>query len=111
MSAGDCCRRCPRGRRAVGILGAVIAPYLFYFYSSGAVEDEWDPSYIGVNRVVALVGMGFGSAISLGAIVVAAMVLAPRGIEVSDYHQAALMLTDAFPFWGFVLFAAAMGIA
>ncbi|HYU36102.1 MAG TPA: Nramp family divalent metal transporter [Thermoanaerobaculia bacterium] len=96
---------------AVSILGAVIAPYLFYFYSSGAVEDEWDPSYIGVNRVVALVGMGFGSAISLGAIVVAAMVLAPRGIEVSDYHQAALMLTDAFPFWGFVLFAAAMGIA
>ncbi|WP_442940606.1 hypothetical protein [Nostoc sp.] len=27
---------------AVGILGAVISPYLFYFYSSGAVEDKWD---------------------------------------------------------------------
>jgi len=38
-------------------------------------------------------------------------VLAPRGIEVNDYHQAAMMLTDAFPFWGFVLFAAAMAIA
>lgn len=96
---------------AVSILGAVLAPYLFYFYSSGAVEDDWDASYVGVNRGISVLGMGFGSAIALGAIVVAAMVLAPRGIEVTDYHQAALMLTDAFPFWGFVLFAAAMAIA
>jgi Mn2+/Fe2+ NRAMP family transporter len=96
---------------AVSIIGAVIAPYLFYFYSSGAVEDDWNPSYIGVNRAISVIGMGFGSIIALGAVVVAAMVLAPRGIQVSDYHQAAMMLTDALPFWGFVLFAAAMGIA
>ena len=50
---------------AVSILGAVIAPYLFYFYSSGAVEDKWDASYIGVNRGIALIGMGFGSLIAL----------------------------------------------
>jgi Mn2+/Fe2+ NRAMP family transporter len=96
---------------AVSLLGAVISPYLFYFYSSGAVEDKWDESYIAVNRGVSLIGMGFGSLISLGAIVVAAVVLAPRGIQVDDYHQAALMLTEGFPFWGFVLFAVSMGIA
>jgi Mn2+/Fe2+ NRAMP family transporter len=96
---------------AVSIIGAVLAPYLFYFYSSGAVEDKWDESYVGVNRAISVLGMGFGSVIALGAIVVAAMVLAPRGIAVDDYQQAAVMLTDAFPFWGFVLFAAAMGIA
>jgi Mn2+/Fe2+ NRAMP family transporter len=96
---------------AVSIVGSVLAPYLFYFYSSGAVEDGWDCTYIGVNRGIAFIGMGFGSLIALAAIVVAGVVLAPRGIEVNDYHQAALMLTDAFPFWGFVLFAAAMGIA
>lgn len=96
---------------AVSLLGAVISPYLFYFYSSGAVEDKWDESYIGVNRGVSVIGMGFGSLISIAAVVVAAVVLAPRGIQVDDYHQAALMLTTAFPFWGFVLFAAAMGIA
>lgn len=96
---------------AVSIVGAVLAPYLFYFYSSGAIEDKWDPSYIPVNRGISVIGMGFGSLIALGAIVVAAMVLAPRGITMGDYHQAALMLTDALPFWGFVLFAAAMGIA
>ena len=96
---------------AVSIIGAVIAPFLFYFYSSGAVEDEWDASYIPVNRAVSVMGMGFGSVISIGAIIVAAVVLAPRGIKVSDYHQAALMLTDAFPFWGYALFAASMAIA
>jgi Mn2+/Fe2+ NRAMP family transporter len=96
---------------AVSIVGAVLAPYLFYFYSSGAVEDKWDETYVGVNRAVSVIGMGFGSLIALGAIVVAGMVLAPRGIEVNDYQQAAVVLTDAFPFWGFALFAASMGIA
>ena len=96
---------------AVSIIGAVIAPYLFYFYSSGAVEDEWDRTYIPVNRAVAVIGMGFGCAISVGAIIVAAMVLAPRGIHVTDYHQAALVLTEVFPFWGYILFAVSMGVA
>lgn len=96
---------------AVSIIGAVIAPYLFYFYSSGAVEDRWDRTYIPVNRAVAVLGMGFGSVISIGALVVAGVVLAPRGIHVSDYHQAALMLTEVFPFWGYTLFAVSMGIA
>jgi Mn2+/Fe2+ NRAMP family transporter len=96
---------------AVSIIGAVIAPFLFYFYSSGAIEDQWDETYIPINRAVAVIGMGFGSVISLGAIIVAAVVLAPRGIQVNDYHQAALMLTNVFPFWGYVLFAVSMGIA
>ncbi len=96
---------------AVSIVGAVLSPYLFYFYSSGAVEDDWDASYIGVNRGIAALGMGFGSVVAIGALVVAATVLAPRGIAVDDYHQAALMLTDAFPFWGFLLFAVGLGIA
>jgi NRAMP (natural resistance-associated macrophage protein)-like metal ion transporter len=96
---------------AVSIIGAVLAPYLFYFYSSGAVEDKWDETYVGVNRAISVIGMGFGSVIALGAIVVAAMVLAPHGIEVNDYQQAAVMLTGAFPFWGYALFAVSMGIA
>jgi len=96
---------------AVSMIGSVIAPYLFYFYSSGAVEDKWDETYVGVNRAVSVIGMSFGGMIALGALVVAAMVLAPRHIKVNDYNQAAAMLTDAFPFWGFLLFAASMAIA
>ncbi|MEG4024180.1 divalent metal cation transporter [Microcoleus sp. S13C4] len=96
---------------AVSILGALISPYLFYFYSSGAVEDKWDRSHLGVNRAVAGLGMGFGSVVSLGVLIVAAQVLHPRGIQVDSYEQAALMLTQPFGYWGFVLFAASLGIA
>jgi Mn2+/Fe2+ NRAMP family transporter len=96
---------------ALSIIGAALSPYLFYFYSSGAVEDRWDASYIGVNRGIAVLGMGFGSLIALAAIVVAALVLGPQGIHVDDFHQAALMLTTVFPFWGYTLFAVSMGIA
>ncbi|MEG4218265.1 divalent metal cation transporter [Microcoleus sp. Pol14C6] len=96
---------------AVSILGALISPYLFYFYSSGAVEDKWDRSHLGVNRAVAGLGMGFGSIVSLGVLIVAAQVLHPRGIQVDSYEQAALMLTQPFGYWGFVLFAASLGVA
>ncbi len=93
---------------AVSILGAVISPYLFYFYSSGAVEDNWDEGHIGVNRAVAGLGMGFGSIISLGVLIVAAQVLHPKGIQVDSYEQVALMLTEPLGYWGFILFAASL---
>ncbi|MEH1843863.1 MAG: Nramp family divalent metal transporter [Nostoc sp.] len=96
---------------AVGILGAIISPYLFYFYSSGAVEDKWDEEHIGVNRAIAGLGMGFGSVVSLGVLIVATLVLKPRGIQVDSYEQAALMLTEPLGYWGFILFAASLGIA
>ena len=96
---------------AVSIMGALIAPYLFYFYSSGAIEDEWDQTYIGVNRGVAVIGMSFGALITAGLMIVAGMVLQPKEISVDSVNQAAFMLTEVFPFWGFVLFAASMGIA
>ncbi len=96
---------------AVSILGALISPYLFYFYSSGAVEDKWDERHIGVNRAVAGLGMSFGSIVSLGVLIVAALVLHPKGIQVDSYEQVALMLTQPFGYWGFILFAASLGIA
>ncbi|HEY9672162.1 MAG TPA: divalent metal cation transporter [Waterburya sp.] len=96
---------------AVSILGALISPYLFYFYSSGAVEDKWDEGHVGINRAVAGLGMGFGSIVSLGVLIVAALVLNPKGIQVDSYEQAALMLTQPLGYWGFVLFAASLGIA
>jgi Mn2+/Fe2+ NRAMP family transporter len=96
---------------AVSIIGALIAPYLFYFYSSGAIEDEWDQTYLGVNRIVSVTGMTIGALVSAGVIIVAGMVLHPRHIQVDSINQAAAMLTDAFPFWGFALFAVSVGVA
>lgn len=95
---------------AVGLLGSLLSPQIFYFYSSTAVENQWDEEYIGVNRAIASLGMGFGSIVSLGVMIVAALVLHPRGIHVDNYSQAALMLTQPFGYWGFLLFAASLGI-
>ena len=55
--------------------------------------------------------MLFGGILSASVLVVAALVLKPRGIQVESFQQAALMLSIPLPHWGFELFAAAMGIA
>jgi Mn2+/Fe2+ NRAMP family transporter len=96
---------------AVSVVGATIAPYLFLFYSSGAVEDKWDRSYLVPNRFIALFGMSFGSLIAMAVMAVAALTLEPHGIRVEQYEQAALMLLPAFGSWGFYLFVAALAIA
>jgi Mn2+/Fe2+ NRAMP family transporter len=96
---------------AVAILGATLTPPLFYFYSSGAIEDRWDPSYVPVNRVIATTGMAFGGVLSAAVLVVSALVFAPRGIRVDQYDQAALMLTGVFGYAGFVLFVVSLAIA
>lgn len=97
---------------AVAILGALISPYLFYFYSSGAVEDGWGEDHVATNRMVAGVGMAFGSIVAAGVLIVAAVVFLPRGIRVDDFGQVALGLTSALGGrWGFYLFAASLGIA
>jgi Mn2+/Fe2+ NRAMP family transporter len=96
---------------AVGILGALISPYLFYFYSSGAVEDGWDEHELGINRLVASAGMGFGSITAFGVLIVSAMVFHPAGIKVTSYAEAAHMLSPALGRLGVPLFAASLGVA
>jgi Mn2+/Fe2+ NRAMP family transporter len=93
---------------AVSILGAAISPYLFYFYSSGAIEDHWTEDDIGVNRAVASVGMSFGGVLAIAVLIVAAMVFHPRGIEAERGEQLALLLTGPLGEWGFYLFAATL---
>jgi len=80
---------------AVSVLGASISPYLFFFYSSGAIEDHWDENYINVNRIIATVGMSFGTFISVAVLVLAAVIFPPRGIHVDHYSQLALLLLDS----------------
>ncbi len=96
---------------ALSIIGAIISPYLIYFYSSGAVEDGWSVKDLRVNRAVATIGMGFGSVVAMGVMVVAAMTLLPAGIGLDRYEQAPLMLSRALGVTGFYLFAASLGIA
>ena len=95
----------------VSILGASISPYLFFFYSSGAIEDKWDKSYLGVNRFIATGGMSFGTLISIAVLVLAALVILPLGIHIDHYSQLPLLLVPVFGQWGFWLFVASLGIA
>jgi Mn2+/Fe2+ NRAMP family transporter len=96
---------------SVSIIGSIIAPFLLNFYSSGAVEDEWNRGDLGMNKIVATLGMGFGCIVSLGVLVTAALVLAPKGIIVDRYEQAALMLVPPLGKAGFFIFAGALFIA
>ena len=96
---------------AVSILGASISPYLFFFYSSGALEDEWDESYVGVNRIIATGGMGFGTVISIAVLILASVLLIPRGIKLEHYSELPMLLIPIFGNTGFWLVVASVGIA
>jgi Mn2+/Fe2+ NRAMP family transporter len=96
---------------AVSILGATVSPYLFNFYSSGAVEDKWDESYLTANRITAILGMGFGALISVGVLVAAGTLLHPRNIDVDRYEQVALLVTGPLGKWGYYLLGAGLFIA
>jgi Mn2+/Fe2+ NRAMP family transporter len=96
---------------AVSILGASVSPYLFFFYSAGAVEDRWDVSQLSINRVTAGAGMGFGGIVAIGALVLAGLILHPAGVEVKSFDQLPVLLTTPLGQLGLVLFIASLGIA
>jgi Mn2+/Fe2+ NRAMP family transporter len=96
---------------AVSIFGATVSPYLLNFYSSGAVEDEWDESDLWPNRVTSALGMGFGGMVSIAVLIGAACVLHPRGIHVDSYEQVAQIVTQPLGKWGYWIFCIALFIA
>lgn len=96
---------------AVSVLGASITPYLYYFYSSGAIEEKWDEGYVGVNRAIAAIGMTFGGFLSLAVLVLAAILFKPKGIDLDHYQQLPDLLTPIFGRAGFWLLVASLGIA
>jgi Mn2+/Fe2+ NRAMP family transporter len=95
------------GYLVVSILGATISPYLVTFYSSGAVEEKWKKSDLPANRIVAGLGMTFGSLISMAVMVVAAMVLSPQRVPES-FRDAAGVLNGPLGRAGFWLFCASL---
>jgi Mn2+/Fe2+ NRAMP family transporter len=95
---------------AVSILGASISPYLYMFYSSGAIEDRWTIEHLGVNRVTAWLGNLFGGGLNVAVLVVAALVFAPRQIHVDAYEQVGLLLASPLGHAGFALLLATLCI-
>ena len=96
---------------AVSVLGASISPYLYYFYSSGAIEEKWDVTYLAANRLIAGIGMSFGGFLSVAVLVLAAILFHPRGVDVQHYQQLPGLLTPIFGRAGFWLVIASLGVA
>jgi Mn2+/Fe2+ NRAMP family transporter len=95
---------------AVSMLGASVSPYLFLFYSAGAIEDDWTIEHLPVNRVTAGVGNTFGGGLAIAVLVVAALVFSTRGIKVDAYEQLALLLASPLGRIGVALFLATLCI-
>ena len=96
---------------AVSVLGASISPYLYYFYCSGAIEEKWDATYLGVNRATAALGMGFGGFLSIAVLVLAAVLFHPAHKDVQHFQDLPALVTPILRHWGFWLFVASLGIA
>lgn len=88
----------------IGLLGSYMTPYQFYFYSSGAVEEEWSGPDLLINRVTSLVGSCFGAIVDLALIVTAAMVLFPHHIPVNSLGAAGSATRESLGLAGWALF-------
>jgi Mn2+/Fe2+ NRAMP family transporter len=95
---------------SVSIVGASISPYLYFVYSSGAIEEKWDKSQLAGNRITAVFGNGFGGVLSIAVLVLAALVFHPRGIKVEHYQQIADTLVPTMGHWGIPIFIATLAI-
>jgi Mn2+/Fe2+ NRAMP family transporter len=95
---------------AVSILGASISPYLYMFYSSGAIEDRWTLEHLDVNRVTAWLGNLFGGALNVAVLVVAALAFAPRQIHVDSFEQISRLLVSPLGHAGIALLLATLCI-
>ena len=87
----------------VGLIAAALMPYEIYFYSSGAVEEGWDPKDMTVNRVNAFVGFGLGGLISVAILIASAQVLKPAGITPESLGTTALVAEVPYGELGLIL--------
>src|SRR4051812_27226398 len=54
---------------AVALFSAVLLPYEVYLYSSGVIEEDWDPEELGVNRITSIFGCVFGACLTSALII------------------------------------------
>ncbi len=88
----------------IGLLGSYMTPYQFYFYASGAVEEEWSGPDLLINRITSLVGSSFGAVIDLALIVTAGVVLYPHHMSVNSLGNAGLPVKLSLGEVGWTLF-------
>ena len=80
---------------AIALFGAAMTPYEVFFFSSGGVEEKWTRKDLRLERTNVFLGFPLGGLLSLSIMVCAALVLLPRGIEVSTLGQVGLPVAVA----------------
>jgi manganese transport protein len=80
----------------VAIISAVTYPYETYFYSSGAIEEDWGKKDLLTNRVTTIVGFGLGSLLGIAVLAISAQLFGPRGISPELIGTAALQAATPF---------------
>ena len=89
---------------ALSIVGSVMSPYEWYFYSSGGREEGWTLDDLTVNRVTVILGWSLGSVLAFGLMVGAAAFFYPLSISPSHLSQPGLIAISAFGKIGLVMF-------
>jgi Mn2+/Fe2+ NRAMP family transporter len=87
----------------VGLIAAALMPYEIYFYSSGAVEEQWDESDMKINRANAFLGFGLGGILAVSILVASTQVLKPAGITPDSVGTAALVAEVPYGELGLIL--------
>lgn len=80
---------------AIALFGAAMTPYEVFFFSSGAVEEQWTVQDLGTSRLNVLVGFPLGGLLSLAIAACATVVLMPAQIEVTSLSQIAMPVIAA----------------
>jgi Mn2+/Fe2+ NRAMP family transporter len=96
------------GYFTVAILSAVMFPYEAYFYSSGAIEEEWGPKDLLTNRVTTTVGFGLGSLLAIAILASSAQLFGPANVGPEIPGSSAL--EAAIPFGRTGLLLALLGM-
>jgi Mn2+/Fe2+ NRAMP family transporter len=81
---------------AIGIFSAMLMEYEVHFYSTGAVEEDWEAKDLGENFMVASLGSILGSGLTAGLMVLGAILFLPH--HIFPQLLSTTILAGAFPF-------------
>lgn len=89
------------GYYIVGLFSSILMPYEIYFYSSGGIEDRWEPKDLTINKVTAGIGFLLGGVLTCSLIVVGATLYLPQ--DIVPQRLSATLFGAAIPLgrWGF----------
>jgi Mn2+/Fe2+ NRAMP family transporter len=71
-------------------------PYEAYFYSSGGIEEHWEPKDLKVNLLTTTVGFGLGSLLAIGLLINSAVLF--EALHIGPQLPGTVALQVALPF-------------